>query len=75
MCHRLMMLYLKCMCVVVFVWCVIEHFDQRRQVVKVLEVWMGRANPALAQKLDDSRLWERVEITAQQQLKHENSKG
>ena len=61
--------YLKCMCVVVFVWCVIEHFDQRRQVVKVLEVCMGSANPALAQKFDNSRLWERVEITAQQQLK------
>ena len=57
------------MCVVVFVWCVIEHFDQRRQVVKVLKVCMGSANPALAQKFDNSRLWERVEITAQQQLK------
>ena len=63
------------MSVVVFVWCVVEHFDQRGHVVKILEVWMRRADLALAQKLEHSRVRQRVEITAQKKLKQKRGEN
>ena len=57
------------MSVVVFVWCMVEHFDESCHVVEVFEVWMWGAYPALTQKLHHPGVGQRVEITAQQKLK------
>ena len=61
------------MSVVVFVWCMVEHFDECCHVVEVFEVWMRGAYPALTQKLHHPGVGQRVEITAQQKLEKNQS--